>query len=181
MTLPVLLPKYASFLPNPYIFGELLKQAFNIDLWWHCYCQVQRGSLWWAASTSIWICHTLAEPPEIQGKEWAKKTDTFLFCKVSQRKIFFHNAKCCHFLFLRVAHFYDLLSNFPFKIPFLLSTGHHPQKYHIHPSSDWIFEWLFWSLALSPWSLISRDQQTGSYNLQTGLNHNSALRKYFED
>lgn len=28
-------------------------------------------------------------------KEWAKKTDTFLVCKVSRRKIFFHNAKSC--------------------------------------------------------------------------------------
>lgn len=76
--------------------------------------------------------------------------------------------------------FYDILSNFPFRIIFLPSTGCHPQKYHIHPSSDWIFEWLFWSLALPPSSLISKDQQTGSYNLQSDLNHNSELRKCFE-
>lgn len=78
------------------------------------------------------------------------------------------------------AHFYDILSNFPSKILFLPSTGHHPQKYHIQPSSDWIFEWLFWSLALSPLSLISGDQRTGSYNLQTNLNHNLGLRKCLE-
>lgn len=78
------------------------------------------------------------------------------------------------------AHFYDILSNFPSKILFLPSTGHHPQKYHIRPSSDWSFEWLFWSLALSPLSLISRDQRTGSYNLQTNLNHNLGLRKCLE-
>lgn len=108
-----------------------------------------------------------------------------------ERQIPFYFAKFCRWKYFPImqrvvlfsshtAHFCDILSNFPFKILFLPSTGHHPQKYHIHPSSDWIFEWLFWSLALSPLSLISRDQQTGSYNLQTDLNHNSELRKCFE-
>lgn len=108
-----------------------------------------------------------------------------------ERQIPFYFAKFCRWKYFPImqrvvlfssctAHFCDILSNFPFKILFLPFTGHHPQKYHIHPSSDWIFEWLFWSLALSPLSLISRDQQTGSYNLQTDLNHNSELRKCFE-
>lgn len=122
---------------------------------------------------------------KIIGKEELERQITFILCKVLYKKLFSHNAKGSPF-FLSFSlsppppHFYDILSNFPSKILFLPSTGHHPQKYHIQPSSDWIVEWLFWSLALSPLSLISRDQQTGSYNLQTDLNHNSELRKCFE-
>lgn len=149
-----------------WIFGDTATVKCSEDL-----CDKQEAHAF--RSAILWQRHLKFR------KEWAKKTDTFLFCKVSQQKIFFHNAKSCHFFSFCFAHFYGLLSNFPFKILFLPSTGHHPQKYHIHPSSDWIFEWLFWSLALSPWSLISRDQQTGSYNLQTGLNHNLTLRKCF--
>lgn len=154
--------------PLTQIFGDTATVKCSEDL-----CDEQQAQAF--GSATLWQSHQ-----KFRGKNELKRQIPFYFAK-SHRGKYFSIMQNVVIFFLRVAHFYDLLSNFPFKIPFLLSTGHHPQKYHIHPSSDWIFEWLFWSLALSPWSLISRDQQTGSYNLQTGLNHNSALRKYFED
>lgn len=153
--------------PLTEIFGDAITDECSEDV-----CDKQEAHT--LRGPTLWRTHL-----KFRGKYRLERQLSFYFAKFCWWKYFPIMQSVLFFSFCP-SHFYDFLSNFPFKILFLPSTGHHPQKYHIHPSSDWIFEWLFWSLTLYPLSLISRDQQTGSCNLQTDLNHNSELRKCFE-